>query len=45
MLAQHNMPVMKVAAGASYIPVTAVFSTEIQSVLKLREKKVQQQAN
>ena len=34
-LAQCNMSVMKVAAGASYVPVTAIFSTEIQPVLKL----------
>ena len=42
MFAQHNLPVMKVAACASCIPVTAIFSTEIQPVLKT-EKKMQLQ--
>ena len=36
-LAQSNMHVMQVAAGASYIPVTAFFSTEIQPMQKLRK--------
>ena len=38
------MPVMKVAACASYIPTTAIFSTEIQPVRKLR-KILQWQTN
>ena len=42
MFAQHNLPVMKVAVCASCIPVTAIFLTEIQPVLKT-EKKMQLQ--
>ena len=34
--APRNLPVMKVAAGASYIPVKAICSTEIEPVQKLR---------